>query len=156
LSALASAPANPLPEQAMQDVRYFDGLGRQVQEVQVKAVPGKGKDVVLPMTYDGFGRADKQYLPYATATGLGGVFKSGAATAQASYYNNPPTGSGVVKIPSYGGITPSYSQLVYEPSPLDRVREQGFSGAAWHAQHSSITGSGHTVRTFHTANNATA
>ncbi|MEC3878683.1 DUF6443 domain-containing protein, partial [Parapedobacter sp. 10938] len=155
LSALASAPANPLPEQAMQDVRYFDGLGRQVQEVQVKAVPGKGKDVVVAMSYDAFGRADKQYLPYATATGLGGAFKSGAAAAQATYYNNPPSGSGIVKILSYGGTTPSYSQLLYEPSPLDRVREQGFAGSVWHAQHGSMAGSGHTVRTFHTTNNTT-
>ncbi len=39
-------------------------------------------DLVIPVAYDAFGRQDRQYLPYATATGLGGAFKASAVAQQ--------------------------------------------------------------------------
>ena len=146
---------DPTVDEAMRDITYFDGLGRPMQEVQVRAVPAKTADVVVPIAYDAYGRMDRDYLPYATATGVGGAFKSGAVAAQAGYYNAPP--AGVVKIdPVAGtGVTPSFAQRVYEPSPLDRVTDQGFPGAAWQPAATRGT-TGRTVSTAYATNNGTA
>jgi hypothetical protein len=43
-------------------ITYFDGLGRAKQIVSVKSTPS-GKDLVTPVTYDGFGRQVKDILP---------------------------------------------------------------------------------------------
>ncbi|MBK1442781.1 hypothetical protein JHJ32_22500, partial [Parapedobacter sp. ISTM3] len=139
---------------AMRDVTYYDGLGRVSQEVGVKAAPNH-RDVVVPVAYDGYGRQHRDYLPYATATGAGGAFKAGAVTQQASYYNSPP--AGVVRIAAVTGYgTPSFGERRYEASPLDRISEQGFAGPAWQPQHTSVAGSGHTVRTAYAVNDAVA
>jgi|GEM_PF-5324721 len=107
-------PSNPTTDDAMQDITYYDGLGRPLQEVGVRASgTGAMRDLVTPVTYDAFGRKDKDYLPYGTATGVGGAFKANATAQQATYYNSPT--AGVVKIPAVGGVTPSFSSTVYEP-----------------------------------------
>ncbi|WP_177181282.1 DUF6443 domain-containing protein [Parapedobacter koreensis] len=144
--------ASPTSAQAMRDITYFDGLGRPLQQVGVKASGGTGyKDLVTPVTYDTYGRQDRDYLPYATETGAGGTFKSGAVAQQGSYY------SGTGTVPVGQAVNPSpYGRRVYEPSPLDRVVEQGFPGAVWQPAGTRGTGSGRTVATEYTANNATA
>ncbi|WP_157445700.1 DUF6443 domain-containing protein, partial [Chryseobacterium indologenes] len=38
-----------------ESVQYFDGLGRPIQSVAIKATP-LGRDVVLPVEYDAQGR----------------------------------------------------------------------------------------------------
>ncbi|MFC3197068.1 DUF6443 domain-containing protein, partial [Parapedobacter deserti] len=135
------------------DITYYDGLGREMQSVGVKASGGTGqRDLVTPVTYDSFGRQDKDYLPYGTATGAGGAFKSNAAVQQAAYYNSPP--AGVVRIPVSGGITPSYGARRYEASPLGRVVEQGFPGSVWQPSGSRTATSGRTVVTDHSTNDA--
>ncbi|WP_257667145.1 DUF6443 domain-containing protein [Parapedobacter tibetensis] len=139
---------------AMRDITYYDGLGREMQEVGVKASGGTGyRDVVAPIAYDAFGRRDKDYLPYGTGTGAGGAFKAGAVTQQATYYNGPPTG--VVKIDPISGttLTPSFAPRKYEPSPLDRVQEQGFPGDAWQLGARTSTG-GRTVMVEYGTNDA--
>ncbi|MFC7526825.1 DUF6443 domain-containing protein [Parapedobacter sp. GCM10030251] len=153
---LTGAPQpDPAVDEAMRDITYFDGLGRPMQEVQVRAVPAKTGDVVVPITYDAYGRMDRDYLPYATATGAGGAFKSGAVAAQAGYYNAPPAGVVTISPVAGTGVTPSFAQRVYEPSPLDRVTEQGFPGAAWQPAATRGT-SGRTVSTAYATNNGTA
>ncbi len=135
---------------AMRDITYFDGLGRPVQEVGVRAAGGStGRDITLPVAYDGFGRQDKDYLAYGTTAGVGGAFKANATTQQAAYYNAPP--AGVVKIDpvtvSGGTHTPSFGPRRYEPSPLNRVLEQGFPGETWQVAASRTASTGRTVQT---------
>ena len=48
-------------------ITYFDGLGRPKQVVSVKSTPS-GKDLVTPVTYDGFGRKVKDILPVPADT----------------------------------------------------------------------------------------
>src|SRR5690606_3217247 len=122
-------PAAPSISDAMVEVSYFDGLGRPLQQVSVKASPNGFMDIGVPTAYDAYGRQDKNYLPYATATGAGGEIKENAIPAQENFYNSPPVG--VVQIPQAGGLTPSFAQTVFEASPLNRVLEQGAPGAAW-------------------------
>lgn len=138
----------------MQDVQYFDGLGRLAQTVQGKASPSY-RDIVTHQTYDNFGREDRSYLPYAAVVSSNGRYRPAAVTEQATFYNNGTVNS-VVPIPAVSGTTPSFARPVYEASPLNRVLEQGFSGAAWQPSTSRTNVAGRTVVTEYTTNNAVA
>ena len=124
-------------------VRYFDGLGRPLQTVQVNGSPNADKDLVIPVQYDAFGREAKRFLPY-TSTTADGSYKTDALTAQANFYNSPPSGVVQTGFP--------FSQTIFEPSPLDRVMEQGAPGAAWQPVANQTTG--HTMKMEYGSNAA--
>ena len=89
-------------------------------------------DIVTPIDYDGFGRQDKDYLPYA---GNGnGAFQSNALADVNNYYiNNYPT--------DINPLFPNpFSQKQFEPSPLNRVLQQGAPGNDWKL------GNGHEIK----------
>jgi hypothetical protein len=92
-------------------IQYFDGLGRPLQTVQVKASPAL-KDIVQPVAYDAFGRESKKYLPYASSS-ADGSYKAGALTDQQTFYNASPTGIPV--------IPTAFAETRFEPSPLNRI-----------------------------------
>ena len=95
-------------------VKYFDGLGRPKQIVNVKASP-QGKDVVTHIEYDGFGRQTKDYLPIPQSQTLNGaIFPTPLANASASY-----------------GSEKIYAEKVLENSPLDRIQQQIQVGTDW-------------------------
>ncbi|MGK6353494.1 DUF6443 domain-containing protein, partial [Parapedobacter sp. DT-150] len=48
-------PTAPTVAEALRDITYYDGLGREIQTVGVKAAPNQ-RDVVTPVEYDAFGR----------------------------------------------------------------------------------------------------
>ncbi len=128
-------------------IQYFDGLGKPIQAVQVKASP-TGHDVVQPIVYDSYEREITKYLPYAL-TGSAtndGSYKTTVVTDQGTFYNAPPTGVSTDTYP--------YSQVNLEASPLSRPVENGAPGAAWQLSTSGVTGSGHTVKTIYTGNNS--
>jgi RHS repeat-associated protein len=131
----------------MQTVAYFDGLGRPLQTVQVKGSP-LGADVVQSIVYDQFGREAAKFLPYALQTGLSdGSYKTNALTAQPAFYTIPPTGVSVIPNP--------YAVTVFEPSPLNRVTEQGAPGTAWQPNTTNPDLS-HTSRITYGTNDVTA
>jgi RHS repeat-associated protein len=141
----------------MQTVQYLDGLGRPIQTVMVKGNPDATKDMIQPTAYDAFGRETSKYLPYTTATGSPGSYRSDALNGTSGYSNSGQkvfynqTGQNYTTIPSPLAVTG------LEPSPLNRVVEQGAPGDPW-----QFTGSGdpnsafHTVKTAYLVNNATA
>ncbi|SDQ01467.1 RHS repeat-associated core domain-containing protein [Mucilaginibacter sp. OK268] len=131
----------------MQSVQYFDGLGRPLQAVQVKGSTAN-KDVVQPFVYDQFGREVQKYLPYPAQGTADGSYKSTATSDQSTFYNSPASGSGVSQ------ITAPYAITNFEPSPLDRIVEQGAPGAVWQPVANST--SGHTNKLNYTTNNVTA
>jgi RHS repeat-associated protein len=138
--------------QLMQMVQYIDGLGRPIQTVQVKGSPN-GNDLVQPITYDQFGREPVKYLPYALTNGTSdGSYKTDALTAgagQGKFYN--PAGSAATQ-QANGIVNTSFpfSATVFEPSPLNRVTEQGAPGASWQPVPGSTAG--HTVKIAYGAN----
>jgi len=150
----ASADKN----QVETNIQYLDGLGRPVQTVQVKGSPN-GRDMVQPMAYDAYGREATKYLPYAVTgfAGSNGSYKTDALTTGAGVdYFYDPTGSGISGNQQSNGIVvnPSpFSQTVFEPSPLNRVVEQGAPGTPWQPVANSSTG--HTVKIAYGTNNAT-
>src|SRR4030042_1610736 len=96
-----------------ESVAYYDGLGRPVQQVAWQGSPAM-KDIVQPIVYDMFGRDSVKYLPYTG--GNDGSFKDNAVSEQNQFYQSL-------------GYQYPYSKIVFEPSPLNRVLEQGAPGA---------------------------
>ncbi|MEM9648292.1 MAG: DUF6443 domain-containing protein, partial [Bacteroidota bacterium] len=112
----------------IQNITYFDGLGRSSQQIGLEQTPevaGVKRDIVTHIGYDGFGRQEKEWLPYAEDMGTYGAPKTAAETATNTYY-----------IQNYGqdiltGAPNPYSQKAFEPSPLNRVLQQAAPGNDW-------------------------
>ncbi|MBL1220590.1 RHS repeat-associated core domain-containing protein [Chryseobacterium sp. L7] len=71
-----------------ESVQYFDGLGRPVQSVAIKATP-LGRDVVVPIEYDAKGRQAKSYLPVPqSGTANGAIYTNPLANAASAGYGS--------------------------------------------------------------------
>lgn len=124
------------PADVRASVKYFDGLGRPLQNIGIQAAPDR-KDIITPISYDAFGRQEKQYLPYA-AIGSGD-YRSSALPEQSSFYITPPSAS-------IAGTNNPFTQTVFESSPLNRPLEVAAPGQSW------ALGNGHTVTTVYDVN----
>ncbi|TCN60147.1 RHS repeat-associated core domain-containing protein [Flavobacterium circumlabens] len=112
---------NPTPAQASQNITYFDGLGRPVQQIAVQQ-SNTGKDIITPIEYDGFGRQLKEYLPFASAQTNSGYVNPVTLVPDlmAQYKTN------------YGAVNANpYSEKQVEASPLNRVLKQAAPGDDW-------------------------
>src|SRR5262249_29442307 len=96
-------------------VSYFDGMGRTIQQVGMKASPN-GKDMIVPVEYDATGRTSKDYLPY-TDTTTNGRFHSLYSTEQSAFYT---AGSDKIANDAF-----PYQLSSYESSPLGRITDSG-------------------------------
>ena len=100
----------------IENIQYYDGLGRPFQSVEraVKPNTQTGSILATLQEYDASGRESNTWLPIAiTGSYLApGTFKSNASS-------------------NYGGDNRPYSQKVYESSPLDRLTESYRPGNAW-------------------------
>ncbi len=71
-----------------ESVQYFDGLGRPIQSVAIKATP-LGRDVVLPVEYDAQGRQAKNYFPVPqNGSQNGALYANPLANAPSAGYGN--------------------------------------------------------------------
>ncbi|WP_153847055.1 DUF6443 domain-containing protein [Sphingobacterium paramultivorum] len=128
-----------------QVIQYLDGFGRPLQAIQLMASPNY-KDIIQYNEYDGFNRESIKYVPYADQSG-NGSFRLSAKTSQADFYK-----SGIGWDPASVKTDYPYSVTVYENSPLNRVEQQGATGAIWQPASSNINGSGHTKQTEYGTN----
>ena len=119
----------PTTLQANQNITYFDGLGRPVQQVAHQQ-SGTGKDIVTPIEYDAFGRQVKDYLPYVPTAAASLDYKTTALTEVGTFYNTA----------TYENTTNPFSQKEFEASPLNRVLKQAAPGEDWKL------GNGHEIR----------
>ncbi|MEO0525905.1 MAG: DUF6443 domain-containing protein [Bacteroidota bacterium] len=116
----------------IQDIAFFDGLGRPFQQVGIDQSPhesGNFGDIVTYMEYDGYGRRQKEYLPYVAGTDAMGNFRTNAENKTVDYYNTA----------KYGSTLNAYSEKQFEASPLNRVEKQAAPGTAW------AMGNGHEI-----------
>ncbi|SEO96708.1 RHS repeat-associated core domain-containing protein [Flavobacterium sp. CF108] len=116
----------------IETISYFDGLGRPMQNIAIKASPNK-EDIVTHITYDAFGRQDKDYLPYPDQSGITASYRNGVDVSISNYYSaNYPL-----------DINPNspnpFSQKKFENSPLNRVLQQAAPGKDW------ALGAGHEI-----------
>lgn len=110
----------------LQQVSYFDGLGRTIQSIIVEATPGN-KDLITPVDYDGYGREIKKFLPYTqTGANTNGAYQTNVFTDQANYYN--PSVNNPVNVQK--DVMP-FAQNHLEFSPYSRPVETGAPGQTW-------------------------
>ena len=113
------------PSNKIEQVAYFDGLGRPKQTISVRA-GGQMQNIIQYYEYDALGRSPRQYLPLSTSNGAGvdplGIIPSpNLKTAIENFYNTS----------KYEHTLNPYSEMVYESTPLSRVLEQGAPGNSW-------------------------
>ncbi len=138
-----SDPGNTI-DQVMTSIQYFDGLGRQLQNVQVKASPNL-KDIVQSFVYDQFGRPSIQYQPYvAVNLTADGSYKTGNPDDLIKAFYNPSNPGA----PAIATTAFPYAETQYEASPLNRVLQQGAPGSDWQLSQ------GHTIRSAYSTNSA--
>ena len=110
-----------------ESITYFDGLGRGMQQVNIKGAPDK-EDLVTHMEYDDYGRMAKEWLPYHEPSGTLGTYRGNKASATRTYYK-------ANYADDFTGLSNStanaYSEKEFEPSPLDRVLKQAAPGKDW-------------------------
>ncbi|MBO9584425.1 MAG: RHS repeat-associated core domain-containing protein [Flavobacterium sp.] len=109
-------------EEKNQNISYFDGLGRPVQTRAI-GQGGNGEDFVTPAMYDGVGRQQEEYLPYAVSnsgTNYSKIDPNTAISASVSFYST-----------LYENGSNPYSKKQFEPSPLNRVLKQAAPGNSW-------------------------
>jgi RHS repeat-associated protein len=117
----------------IETINYFDGLGRSMQNIAIKASPSI-QDIVTAVTYDSIGRQKKEFLPYMdTSINL------------ASYRNNAVNNTNNYYITNYSAdinnVQPNpFSNKEFEKSPLNRVMKQAAPGIDW------ALGNGHEVK----------
>lgn len=139
---------SPALTQASQTINYYDRLGRLEQSIDIKGSPTQ-KDVVHHVEYDATGAKSIDYLPYTTTANGSGFYKTNAKSAQLSFYtSNLPVGQTANSHP--------YSKSILDRSPLNRVIEQGSTGAVWQPKDAGIANSGHTIKTELALNNTVA
>lgn len=85
-------------------IQYSDGFGRPKQIISIKATP-LGRDVVIPVKYDSFGRNLQTYLPIPQSQTLNGAI-----------YTDPYSNASQ----SYGTDIYYYSSSTVESSPIGK------------------------------------
>ncbi|WP_264509585.1 RHS repeat-associated core domain-containing protein [Flavobacterium sp. N1719] len=127
---------NPGPTEVVEQVTYFDGLGRAIQKVDGRQSES-GKDIVTHIEYDAYGRPQYEYLPYASNRNTLEYVDGATAkqeTESEALYN--------------GEIV--YSRKFYEPSPLNRVLKQSAPGNVWEGHDNDDND--HTIKFVYRAN----
>ncbi len=123
-------------DKKIENIVYYDGLGRPKQSVAIRA-GGNREDLVTPVDYDDFGRQPKDWLPYPDL-GNNGEFNPNLHTPLLAYYDNAyPDGFHPYTINPY-------SEKRFEDSPLNRVLEQGAPGSDWKID--PLADSDHTIK----------
>ena len=122
---VATAKEGDVTEQ----ITYFDGLGRPMQGIGIKASPNDKKDIIRHIDYDDYGRQDKDWLSYHELSGVVGTYRGDKAVATQSYYQTNYADD-------FAGVTlpadiNAYSEKDFEASPLSRVMKQGAPGKDW-------------------------
>jgi RHS repeat-associated protein len=125
---------SPSNVQKVQNIIYYDGLGRPIQKI-AHAQSNSGKDIVTHIEYDEFGRQAKDYLPFIPTSGSSLNLKTNEVFSFYGTNNFALSGN-----PNFETTSNPFSEKQYENSPLNRILKQGAPGNDW-----SI-GSGHEIK----------
>ena len=132
-------------DQTAVNITYFDGLGRPMQKRAYKQSASE-RDIVTPITYDGFGRQDKEYLPYVISRGATLDYDEFAPGGQLDFYGNADPGDTGTDF--FESTTNPYTEKEFEDSPLNRVLKQAAPGNDW------VMGNGKEIRFDYKSNAA--
>lgn len=141
--------ANPTVEKVIEEVTYFDGLGRPKQHIGIRQGAILKKDIVTHIGYNNFGIEDKSYLPYPETDAAVGALRTGTVLKTQSHYKAAYTADFPNVIAEN---TNPYSETRFEASPLNRPLEQGAPGTAWKVDQSDDAD--HTIKFNYGTNSA--
>ena len=111
----ATTDINSLQEsQRCPEVKYIDGLGRQMQIVNVGCTPSSN-DIISYFEYDSIGRPSNTWLPFPSSTNGAFVDLTTKKSALLNFYEDEKP----------------YCQNIYEESPLNRITKIYGAGANW-------------------------
>ena len=113
---------NKLGHSYIEDIMYYDGLGRPMQSVAVNAAASDA-DLITAFTYDNNGRQAYDHLPISI-TGNGGSFVRNIEYKADAYYKSLYNKSTSVY---------PYAQNEYDGSPLSRIVKTYRQGAEYQA-----------------------
>ncbi len=116
----------------IQNITYFDGIGRPMQQIAIAQSPAPEKhDIITHVGYDDFGRQTKEWLPLLEPNGELGKYRTqDLEIATQNYYNQTSTYGD--DFPNLSGAdVNAYSEKYFEPSPLNRVFKQAAPGEDW-------------------------
>jgi RHS repeat-associated protein len=118
--------------QVQAQTTYLDGLGRPVQTVSHRASPNL-RDIVQPRAYDGLGREVRTYQPYTAANSQARAdgYHSNALRKQYDFHAGRADGATTTYTSDLPKTGVAYSEVAYEPSPLNRIVARGGVGEAW-------------------------
>lgn len=110
----------------LEKITYYDGLGRSMQSIDIKASPAY-KDIVTPVEYDNLGRQEKDYLPYMDNIGANASYRktADAIDRDINYYKT------YYPVDISNDKPNPFSQKKFEDSPLNRVFVQASPGSDW-------------------------
>ncbi|WP_405567953.1 DUF6443 domain-containing protein [Polaribacter sp. Asnod6-C07] len=103
----------------IQNVTYFDGLGRPIQKIAIQQSTSR-RDIITHIEYDDLGRQPKNYLPFSFRTN-DGKFINNALTETNQFYDQP----------KYQNTTNPYSETFFDGSPLNLPVEVSAPGNDW-------------------------
>jgi len=113
---------NVSSDNILQEVSYFDELGKLKQHIKIKQSPDK-YDVVEMYDYDKAGRLIKKYFPYIGKSNIG-EYRSSAISEVMTFYSQS-------SYKTFCGTNYPYEEYVYENSALNQVREKYAGGDSW-------------------------
>lgn len=102
------------PEKALTQIQYFDGLGREVQQVGLAQSPTLYDIILKHSDFDSLGRDFRNYIP-TPSTSSDGSLKTGVLSFAQSFYND----------------TAPNDSTIFENSPLNRPKAIFGVGNAW-------------------------
>ena len=122
-------------EDYIQNITYFDGHGRAIQEIAI-GQSTSGQDIVKHIEYDALGRMPKEYLPYAETDGNNGSLR----------YSAKPNTEGFYDTSYFENTTNPFSETLFEESPLNRSVKAASPGNSW------AMGNGHEMKSDYMTN----
>ncbi|OQP46215.1 hypothetical protein A4R26_32115 [Niastella populi] len=118
IADVPAADAITLVADVKQTTEYYDGLGRLMQTVNKQA--GKdNKDLVQPVIYDQYGRQPLNYLPFVSPSD-DGKYKPNVLGELNDFHKIQNAGESFY-----------YSNVLFEPSPLNRIVKTLPAGNSW-------------------------
>ncbi|MDC8006047.1 DUF6443 domain-containing protein [Aureisphaera galaxeae] len=144
---------NVTEEAKIETIMYYDGLGKPIQSISERG-GGNKQDLITHMSYDGYGRQSKEYLPLSKSLNNGNFYTPVSGTIvtelKGYYASKFPKDFDTSSPPGLSFNNP-YTEKLYENSPLHRVLEQGAPGLDWRVDKNSDTD--HTIKYEYSVNN---
>ncbi|AWX44804.1 hypothetical protein HME9304_01809 [Flagellimonas maritima] len=127
-SSVSSTALFVQDDRVLQRVVYFDGLGREIQNIGIGQSPDKD-DIIRHIEYNGTGLMEKGFLPFTVQRSDLGHYISSSKSNTLDFYDDF----------KYENTSNPFTEIEFEPSPLNRVLKQAAPGEDWKM------GSGHEI-----------